>query len=366
MYLCTFECRFTERNVSPPTPTCTHTHTHTHIHTHAHIQIITPKYTYTNTHTHTHTSPPPYQVSEEDYDPDRDVLIDIPVDDNTALVGVALIEINDKTETEKLYEDTRCLFEAFDPSKVLSVKDSGSENAYVAQKLLYTTIRRGCESLGVELDRPQAVYDSTQLHKTSPQVFPPTPPASTSSPLALHKLTYSKMQPSPPQVQPVRSLADLEDSDSSSEYDEIRPGALKLFHGSIPGSARVKNMDATRKENNPSRHPQLASSPSQRFSLPSSQFLPPSQVAAPLEARVSSMEAQLAVLGRGTKRQAAMEQEMIRMKTTVEKLLPQIYALQSKLYQLTKISQVYIYTDVFVRTTCTCDILYTVYLYMLS
>ena len=269
------------------------------------------------------------------------MLIDIPVDDNTALVSVALIEINDKTETEKLYEDTRCLFEAFDPSKVLSVKDSGSENAYVAQKLLYTTIRRGCESLGVELDRPQAVYDSTQLHKASPKVFPPTPPSSTSSPLVLHKSIYSKMQPNPSHVQPVQSLVDLEDSDSSSEYDEIRPGVLKLFHASVPVGAQVKSTDAARKEKNSSRHPQLVSSPSQRFSLPSYQSLPPSQSATPLEARVSSMEAQLAVLGRGTKRQAAMEQEMIRMKTTVEKLLPQIYALQSKLYQLTKVSQVY-------------------------
>ena len=58
------------------------------------------------------------QVSGADFDPDRDVLFDIPVDENTAEMTCCAVEIADSKETEKLYDDTKSLYEKFDPSKV--------------------------------------------------------------------------------------------------------------------------------------------------------------------------------------------------------------------------------------------------------
>ena len=111
------------------------------------------------------------EVTPEDFDPDKDVLFDIPVDENTAEMTCVLVDIPDTIDTDRLYEDTKALYEKFDPTKVshihsrvsikplsyppilscypphyqvMSIKDSGgSEDTQISQKLLYTTIRRG-------------------------------------------------------------------------------------------------------------------------------------------------------------------------------------------------------------------------------
>ena len=58
------------------------------------------------------------EVSAEDFDPDRDVLFDIPVDENTAEMTCAVVEMPDSTDTDRLYDDTKSLYEKFDPTKV--------------------------------------------------------------------------------------------------------------------------------------------------------------------------------------------------------------------------------------------------------
>lgn len=54
-------------------------------------------------------------ASADDFDPDRDTLFDIPVDDNTAEVTCAIVKISD---TDKLYGTTKTLYERFDPTRV--------------------------------------------------------------------------------------------------------------------------------------------------------------------------------------------------------------------------------------------------------
>ena len=97
----------------------------------------------------------PYRNS----DSDTDNLFDIPVDDNLAEIEVAVIETNDVEETEKLYDDTRSIVERFNPSKVRSCKDTGSEHTYTAQSLFYSAVRPGYESIGIEIDTPSTIYD---------------------------------------------------------------------------------------------------------------------------------------------------------------------------------------------------------------
>ena len=58
------------------------------------------------------------EVSAEDFDPDRDVLFDIPVDENTAEMTCAVVNIPDSSDTDRLYDDTKSLYEKFDPTKV--------------------------------------------------------------------------------------------------------------------------------------------------------------------------------------------------------------------------------------------------------
>ena len=133
----------------------------------------------------------------------------------------AVVEIPDTTDTDRLYDDTKTLYEKFDPTRVshfcstfspnslssplspssspshhiiyssllplthlqvMSVKDTGSEDSHAAQKLLYTTIRRGCEGLGVEIDRPEAVYDYIHTHRHLEHQLPTPPPSASPSP----------------------------------------------------------------------------------------------------------------------------------------------------------------------------------------
>ena len=66
-------------------------------------------------------------MSAEDFDPDRDVLFDIPVDENTAEMTCVVVDMPDSSDTHRLYDDTKSLYEKFDLTKVscLSHKKRG-------------------------------------------------------------------------------------------------------------------------------------------------------------------------------------------------------------------------------------------------
>ena len=99
------------------------------------------------------------RIKEPGGNPEREDLIDIPVDDEALQIEVTVIDSSDSQDTEKLYEDTRFIYERFDPSALKSFKDTGSEETYVTQSLFYEAIRPGCEKVGVELEEPSAIYE---------------------------------------------------------------------------------------------------------------------------------------------------------------------------------------------------------------
>ena len=100
-----------------------------------------------------------------DYNVDRtnqedSILFDIPVDETLDEIEVAVLDSNDSQETEQLYVSTRTLYEKFNPRKVRTYgKDTGSEHTFTAQSLFYAAVRPGCETVGVELSTPSALYD---------------------------------------------------------------------------------------------------------------------------------------------------------------------------------------------------------------
>ena len=104
------------------------------------------------------------KLGEVGYHPDSEALVDIPVDDEALKIEVAVIDSSDSQETEKLYEDTRHIYERFNPRKLKSFKDTGSEKTYATQSLFYEAIRPGCENVGVELEEPSSVYDRLPAH----------------------------------------------------------------------------------------------------------------------------------------------------------------------------------------------------------
>lgn len=61
--------------------------------------------------------------------------------------------------TEKLYDDTRNIYESYNPSRVKAVRDVASNRVYSAQSFFYSAVRAGCETLGVELDEPSSIYE---------------------------------------------------------------------------------------------------------------------------------------------------------------------------------------------------------------
>ena len=81
-------------------------------------------------------------------------LIDIPLDDCLANVKVAIVQLDDVKETERLQIQTRNLLKNIDLAKLQSYRDAASDNVYTTQSLFYTTLEKGRERIGVKLDAP--------------------------------------------------------------------------------------------------------------------------------------------------------------------------------------------------------------------
>ena len=85
-------------------------------------------------------------------------LVDIPVDDRLRGVEVAIVDTSDFELQEVLNHNTRNLFENFDSTRVQSWYDAPNNNVFLTQSLLYATIGRGSEGVGVQVDTPLAAY----------------------------------------------------------------------------------------------------------------------------------------------------------------------------------------------------------------
>ena len=72
-------------------------------------------------------------------------LIEIPIDLD---IEVQIMKPKDEEETEKLYEDTRHLFEKFDPSKLCTYLSSATSDVHQAQTTFNSIVREGNELTG--------------------------------------------------------------------------------------------------------------------------------------------------------------------------------------------------------------------------
>lgn len=61
-------------------------------------------------------------------------------------------------ETDKLYEDTRGIYEAFSPLKVKPMRDLLCDRSAAAQALFSIAVQTGWETHGIELDEPAYKY----------------------------------------------------------------------------------------------------------------------------------------------------------------------------------------------------------------
>ena len=97
-------------------------------------------------------------------------LIDIPLDDCLANVKVAIVQLDDVKETERLQIQTRNLLKNIDLAKLQSYRDAASDNVYTTQSLFYTTLEKGCERIGVKLDAPSPILSRglTREEKDAP------------------------------------------------------------------------------------------------------------------------------------------------------------------------------------------------------
>ncbi len=76
--------------------------------------------------------------------------------------------VKPKSDTERLYEDTRSIYEKFTPLKVKPLRNLTCDRAAAAQFLFSTAVRTGWETHGVELDEPAYTYlDFASFRKKS-------------------------------------------------------------------------------------------------------------------------------------------------------------------------------------------------------
>lgn len=82
-------------------------------------------------------------------------LVDIPVDERLGEVKVVMVNTSEHGLQEVLNHKTRTIFETFDVTRVKSWYDVTSENT---QNLLYTSIGKGSEKVGMQVEKPIAAY----------------------------------------------------------------------------------------------------------------------------------------------------------------------------------------------------------------
>ena len=173
------------------------------------------------------------RLGETGYNPESEALVDIPVDDEALKITVAVVDSSDSQDTEKLYEDTKYIYERFNPRALTSFKDTGSEETYVTQSLFYEAIRPGCEKVGVELEEPSAIYDRIPAHTR----LAVAAPSSTASETKVENVVaLPKPLPRPPLLR----------HDSTRGRYGSSPDVGSVSSGYHPGSATVRENSTER------------------------------------------------------------------------------------------------------------------------
>lgn len=85
-------------------------------------------------------------------------LVDIPVDDRLSRVIVKVVDTSECGLQEILNSKTRTLFETFDVTRVRSWYNDTTDQT---QNILYATIGRGSEGIGIHVDKPLAAFNDS-------------------------------------------------------------------------------------------------------------------------------------------------------------------------------------------------------------
>lgn len=91
-----------------------------------------------------------------DIDTDRGDLVPVAIPTD---LKISVTQLGDQSESELLYEDTRNLYETFDPSKIYAVTPSDSSGDYTALKY---SIRSGHEYQGLDIIKPSKIYSEPE------------------------------------------------------------------------------------------------------------------------------------------------------------------------------------------------------------
>lgn len=98
-------------------------------------------------------------------DTDHDDVVPVAIPTN---LKISITLLGDQSENESLYEDTRYLYETFDPSKVYAVTSSDNSGEYAALKY---SVRSGHEYQGLDIIKPSKIYAEIESH-SSPNSTP--------------------------------------------------------------------------------------------------------------------------------------------------------------------------------------------------
>ena len=86
---------------------------------------------------------------------DHDDLIPVAI---PADLKISVSLLKDQSENEALYEDTRQLYEHFDPSKVHTVSSSDNSADSIYAPLIQSSVRSGYEYQGLDIIKPSKIY----------------------------------------------------------------------------------------------------------------------------------------------------------------------------------------------------------------
>ena len=167
---------------------------------------------------------------------EENIPIEIPIHLDIEIIVIP----SEETQNQRLFSNTRDLYESFDPSKVMSYKNAPSGNEFAAQSTIYRVVRHGHEREGLELEKPTLVYENPALLKRpkvtttheNGQIKTP-PPTSEKKP---SPLPASEVQPETPLAKtstpPVVARSSSVDVSQPSDMQK-KVSTLQSSHGSL-------------------------------------------------------------------------------------------------------------------------------------
>ena len=96
-----------------------------------------------------------------DIDTDCDDLVPVTIPTN---LKITVTMLEDQSENESLYEDTKQLYETFDPSRVYAMSSSDNSDEYTALKY---SVRSGHEYQSLDIIKPSKIYSESSCSPSS-------------------------------------------------------------------------------------------------------------------------------------------------------------------------------------------------------